>query len=123
MFELYKSNTQDIGSQYIYLQLELTMWPIKKLVKYVMTLLTVIANVAYVIFELISSSKHLAGESPASTTEAALSILGAVLALMTAGVMGRELRQWVMTERKECGEIAQNKNVTIQRAVSLNFLP
>ena len=119
----YKSNTQDIGDQYIYLQPELTMWPIKKLVKYVMTLLAVIANVVYVIFELISSSKHLAGESPASTTEAALSILGAVLALMTAGAMGRELRQGGVTERKECGEIAQNKNVTIQRAVSLNFLP
>ena len=123
MFELYKSNTQDIGSQYFYLQLEFIMWPIRKLVKYVLTLLAVIANVVYVIFELISSSKHLAGESPASSTEAALSILGAGLALMTAGVMGRELKQWVMTERKECGEIAQNQNVTIQRAVSLNFLP
>ena len=123
MFELYKSNTQDIGSQYFYLQLEFIMWPIRKLVKYVLTLLAVIANVVYVIFELISSSKHLAGESPASSTEAALSILGAGLALMTAWVMGRELKQWVMTERKECGEIAQNQNVTIQRAVSLNFLP
>ena len=123
MFELYKSNTQDIGSQYFYLQLEFIMWPIRKLVKYVLTLLAVIANVVYIIFELISSSKHLAGESPASSTEAALSILGAGLALMTAWVMGRELKQWVMTERKECGEIAQNQNVTIQRAVSLNFLP
>ena len=123
MFVLYKSNTQDIGSQYFYLQLEFIMWPIRKLVKYVLTLLAVIANVVYVIFELISSSKHLAGESPASSTEAALSILGAGLALMTAWVMGRELKQWVMTERKECGEIAQNQNVTIQRAVSLNFLP
>ena len=99
------------------------MWPIKKLVKYTMTLLAIIANVVYVIFELLSSTKHLAGESPASTTEAALSILGAVLALMTAGVMGRELRQWMMTDNKECGEIAQTRSVTIERAISLNFLP
>ena len=123
MFVLYKSNTQDIGSQYIYLQLNLIMWPIKKLVKYAMTLLAIIANVVYVIFELLSSTKHLAGESPASTTEAALSILGAVLALMTAGVMGRELKQWMMTDNKECGEIAQTRSVTFERAVSLNFLP
>ena len=123
MFVLYKSNTQVIGSQYIYPQLNLIMWPIKKLVKYAMTLLAIIANVVYVIFELLSSTKHLAGESPASTTEAALSILGAVLALMTAGVMGRELKQWMMTDNKECGEIAQTRSVTIERAISLNFLP
>ena len=123
MFVLYKSNTQVIGSQYIYPQLNLIMWPIKKLVKYAMTLLAIIANVVYVIFELLSSTKHLAGESPASTTEAALSILGAVLALMTAGVMGRELKQWMMADNKECGEIAQTRSVTFERAVSLNFLP
>ena len=41
MFVLYKSNIQDIGSQYFYLQLEFTMWPIRKLVKYVLTLLAV----------------------------------------------------------------------------------
>ena len=102
---------------------KLKMWPIRKVVRFSMSLLALTANMVYFGFELMSSSQHLSGESPASTTEAAISILGAALALMAAGMLGRELRVWMVSEQKKNVNNQQHNTAKLSRTVSLNFLP
>ena len=99
------------------------MWPIRKVVKISMTILALAANMVYFGFELMSSSQHLSGESPASSTEAAISILGAALALMAAGILARELRVWMVSEQKKSVNNQQHHTAKLSRTVSLNFLP
>ena len=88
-----------------------------------MTILALAANTVYFGFELMSSSQHLSGKSPASSTEAAISILGAALALMAAGILGRELREWMVSEQKKNVNNQQHHTAKLSRTVSLNFLP
>ena len=88
-----------------------------------MSLLALTANMVYFAFELKSSSQHLSGEDPASSTEAAISILGAALALMAAGIMGLELRVWMVSEQKKNVNNQQHHTAKLSRTVSLNFLP